>query len=73
MILFSRGAQRNNPTFKVYTTSNTLHNNLLYKVTMVEIAFFFYILMTKFSCTGNDIPEAIHVQLQWVSAKNLMQ
>ena len=41
--------------------------------TMVEIAIFFYILMTKFSCTGNDILELIHVQLQWVSAKNLMQ
>ena len=25
--------------------------------------------MTKFSCTGNDITETIHVQLQWVSGK----
>ena len=41
--------------------------------TMVEITFFFYIPMTKFSCTGNDIPKPIHVQLQWVSAKNSMQ
>ena len=35
--------------------------------------FFSISLMPKCSCTGNDIPEPIHVQLQWVSAKKSMQ